>query len=200
MTPTEWKDRLDGLEGGGGLMFTTRESDEGECLDAGEGFLLVDQGKILFHNCDRLSRWCMTRVGLEPFGITAPSWGCSFRAGRDGKGTRLAYWQVGVDYIGIYLDDPDLRPRRVREDGRHFPSERGMWDRCFVIPDMPVPEDRPPLPDDLRGDDKRAGRRAWLQEQRPRRLLLDAMALAHFADWLLENTPDPGAPNVAQGT
>jgi len=133
------------------------------------GVTLVQDGHTVPASCDKLARWCFDRVGLSVFGITAPGWGASYRGSKEGK-LSLAYWSLGVDEIGVYRQDPG--------------KERGMWDRCYVIPDMPIPEENPP-PKGLSLED----RRAWLEERRPRQQVLDALALWHLAKWL-QKTPE----------
>jgi len=163
MTQDEWIAELDRLT-----------NNESKLLDdVSQGVfgsnILVFNGRVVGRCCDTLSRWCFQQAGLRPFGITAPSWGCSFRGSKEGE-LSLAYWSLGVDEIGVYRKDPG--------------EERGMWDRCYVIPDMPIPEENPP-PKGLSLED----RRAWLEERRPRQQVLDALALWHLAKWL-QKTPE----------
>ena len=177
MTQDEWKVVLDAAEGGEEITFYDGDSE----------LTVIRDGQIIPHNCDFLARWCLGRCGLKPYGITAPSWGSSFSMGLNSP-LRFAYWSLGEDYIGIYVTDPDEELRPPREDGRPRPSYRTQWDRSFIIPNMPVPEWRE-LPDEWKAL-SREERRAWRDEKRPRRQLLDALALHAFASWLLKNVQD----------
>lgn len=150
--------------------------------------ILADQGTINAQACDYLARWCLARCGEEPGGITAPEWSCSYAMRRGETKASFERWTLGgYDVIGIFKADPDDRKRPTYKDGTPHPSERKMWDHCFIIPDMPVPENRD-RPEEWKGLTKKE-RRAKLREGYPRRQLLDALALAHFARWLLENVP-----------
>jgi hypothetical protein len=154
--------------------------------DKGLAILAVD-GRTRPDACDALARWCLERVGLEPFGITAPSWGCSYRTRLGEPGVHFGYWSLDEYTVGIFHSDPDAEPKPPREDGHPRHPERGNWDRLYVIPDMPIPEDIK-LP--MNGTQEE--RNARIDAERPKRLLTYALALAHFARWLLTNTEAPG--------
>ena len=175
-TQADWQEHLDRLESQQEVLYFAP-------LDA----ILVVSGQINPSTCDLLARWCLQQTGLQPYGITAPVWGGAYQS-RLNEPMRFAYWSLGVDQIGIYVTDPDEELRPPREDGRPRPSYRTQWDRSFIIPDMPVPEWRE-LPDEWKAL-SREERRAWRDEKRPRRQLLDALALHAFASWLLKNVQD----------
>lgn len=137
--------------------------------------VLAAKGELDPQGCDFLARWCMERAGIRPYGITAPDWSCSFSQRSDENKAGFAYWHLGgYDVIGIYVD-----AKRSKRD-------RGMWDESFIIPTMPVPVWRD-WPEDWKEWSK-AERRAYIEKERPGRLMLEALALWCFAHWLLANT------------
>jgi hypothetical protein len=187
MTQDDWKAEVDRIEAEGANLG----------FDGGPqgGITVIHRGKVNTTGCDALARWCLWRVGLEPFAITAPGWGCSYTTKKGSPGLHFIHWQLGVDYIGIYAIDPDTEERTPRTDGRPRPSRKGMWDRCYVIPDIPLPLDDDAHPDDWK-EQTREFRRAWMKERRPRNHLMDALALLHLANWLQKNTDHPATEQV----
>lgn len=164
-----------------------RLQDFGETLEVhlpGSSMVMVESGQIFSLNSDALARWCLERTGLEPVLITAPSWSCCYRLMKGDVKASFGFWSLDDSRVGVYRTDPDEETRPPREDGRPQPSERGMWDRCYVIPDMPIPED-PVRPEGWLEEWSREERQATLDAERPRQMLLDVLALAHFAQWLL---------------
>jgi hypothetical protein len=161
MTPEDWTARLEELVAGAEL---TVETNEGKLLVARGGHHIPA-------SCDYLTRWCMHRVGLEPYGINTPDWSCSWRSNRGGEGLRFLQWQIGVDFVAIFVDEAE--------------DKRGGYDRIYTILDMPIPEENP-RPEGW-GDLTRDERRAQMREDRPRKQLLMLLALVHFVEWLIAN-------------
>lgn len=168
MTQDDWLTERNRLLTGGSLEVSVPYDD----------FRLVVGGVVNPVAADALVRWCVAWVGLEPIGITAPTFDALMSMKRGDVKARFSHYEVGTDLIGIFITDPDA-------DGR---SRKGQFDRCYVIPDMPLPEDRD-WPEGWK-EWPREKRRAHIQAERPGRLLLEALALAHLAEWLSENVPE----------
>jgi len=175
VTQADWKTRLDQLCIGASLRVPLPVPHRTDHVAT-----LVAAGFINGLGCDQAARWVFDYLGLDHSLITAPSWGYTMRGGVNE--IAFYYWCFDPHYVGIYVDEAELK----RPKGGDY---RGMWDRCFVIPDMPIPEPRLPIPDHLRGPENKVERVAWLREGRPRRHMLDALALAHFIEWLQNNEP-----------
>lgn len=170
MTQDDWLRECDRLLAGGDLEVAVPD------LLA----VLVKDGEVVPESCDVLIRWCVAWVGLEPYGITAPGFSSLMSMKRGDTKAKFSHYEVDTDLIGIFHSDPDV-------DGR---SRKGQFDRFYVIPDMPMPLERD-WPDDWKNW-SREERRARIKAERPKRRLMEALALAHLARWLGANIPKGG--------